>query len=237
MSRKIASILHFRIFLLLFLSLPLNNILVLVAQPPSSVTVGQPAVAPTRASFRGGNPGGMGRSLTSSRASSATINSSIASSVNFTTHDELHLLSSSDTPTKQSFGFHLAPSSSSHSLAKNVTQLSRSPAFPPVPQLEKEDSSPRPLRNEIYVLEVDPVSVEKIRRFLSVLIHSDSDKYIGLRQVRAIFNATNHLSPHGLPDLPHPQKRQGLATRLAQTHLPPPFYPALLLTRYLKENC
>src|ERR1700678_547118 len=98
MSRKIASILHFRIFLLLFLSLPLNNILVLVAQPPSSVTVGQPAVAPTRASFRGGNPGGMGRSLTSSRASSATINSSIASSVNFTTHDELHLLSSSDTP-------------------------------------------------------------------------------------------------------------------------------------------
>ena len=25
----------------------------------------------------------------------------------------------------------------------------------------------------------------------------------------AIFNATNHLSPHGLPDLPHPQKRQG----------------------------
>ena len=27
--------------------------------------------------------------------------------------------------------------------------------------------------------------------------------------VLAIFNATNHLSPHGLPDLPHPQKRQG----------------------------
>jgi hypothetical protein len=33
------------------------------SQPPSSVTVGQPAVAPTRASFRGDNPGGMGRGI------------------------------------------------------------------------------------------------------------------------------------------------------------------------------
>ena len=96
---------------------------------------------------------------TSSRASSVTINSS-TSSPGFTTDDELDHPTSSGTPRKQSFGFHLTPSSSSHSLA---TSVSRSQGLLPV---QKEGSSPRPLRKEIDALEVDPISVAKIRRWI-----------------------------------------------------------------------
>ncbi|KAF8813388.1 DUF1630-domain-containing protein [Phlegmacium glaucopus] len=111
-------------------------------------------------------------SSTSSRASSATINSSIPSSSSFTTDDELDRdisPSNSGTPRKRSFGLHLDPSNSSHSFAKLVTkphQLAHSQTLPGAPQLEKEDLSSRPLRNEIDALEVDPVSVAKIRRWI-----------------------------------------------------------------------
>jgi len=124
-------------------------------------------------------------SSTSSRASSATINSSIASSSSVITDDELDLEvspSSSGTPRKQSFGLDLDHSSSSHSLAKFVTkprQLSRSQTLPRVPQLKKEDSSPRPLRNGINALEVDPISVAKIRRWILGIAVGESARLPG----------------------------------------------------------
>ena len=101
--------------------------------------------------------------LPSSRASSATINSSIASTPGCTTDNEVDEEISpngSGTPRKQSFGFHLAPSSS-HSLS--TRSRPRPQVLPPV---QKEDSSPRPLRKEIDALEVDPISVAKIRRWI-----------------------------------------------------------------------
>ena len=94
-----------------------------------------------------------------SRASSASINS-FTSSPGFTTDDELDHPSSPETPRKQSFGFHLAPSNSSHSLAASVSR----------PQdtlpLQRGDSSPRPLRKEIDALEVNSMSVTNIRRWI-----------------------------------------------------------------------
>lgn len=100
-------------------------------------------------------------STTSSRASLATINSSSYSNTShgFTTDDELDHPSGSGTPTNQSFGFHLAPPSVSYSL---TTRVSCSQDFPP----EQRDLSPRPLRKEIDELEIDPVSVAKIRRWI-----------------------------------------------------------------------
>ena len=94
---------------------------------------------------------------TSSRASSVTISST--SSPGFTTDDELDHPSNS-TPKKQSFGFHLSPSSSSYSLATSDSRFQG-----PLP-VQKEDSSQRPLRKEIDVLEVDPISVAKVRRWI-----------------------------------------------------------------------
>ena len=107
-------------------------------------------------------------SSTSSRASSATINSSTASSPGFTTEDELDIEISPDssgTPKKRSFGLHLGPPSSSYSLPARPRELSRFQA-PHVSQLEKEDSSPRPLRNKINALEIDPISVAKVQRWI-----------------------------------------------------------------------
>jgi hypothetical protein len=99
------------------------------------------------------------QSTTSSRVSLATINSSITSP-GFTTDDELvDHPSSSGTPRNQSFSFHLTPSSDSYSL---TTSVSRSQDLPPV----QKDPSPRLLRKEIDALEVDPVSVAKIRRWI-----------------------------------------------------------------------
>ena len=106
----------------------------------------------------------------SSRASSATINSSITSSIGFTTDDESldfeNSPSSSGTPRKQTFGFHLAPSNSSHSLTTRSHHISCPQARLSVPQLGNEDSSPRSLRVEIDALEVNPISVAQIRRWI-----------------------------------------------------------------------
>ena len=82
---------------------------------------------------------------TTSSASLATINSS-TSSPGFTTDDE-SVHPSSGTPRNQSFGF--TPSS---------TQ-----GLPPVIQ---KNSSPTPLCKEINALQVDPISVAKIRRWI-----------------------------------------------------------------------
>ena len=90
-------------------------------------------------------------STTSSTASLATINSSI-SSPRFTTDDELDHPTSSGTPRNQSFGF--TPSSASYSLTTRSQDL-----------LQK-DSSPRPLCKEIDALQVDPISIAKIRRWI-----------------------------------------------------------------------
>lgn len=100
-------------------------------------------------------------SRASSRASIATINSSSCSNTSpgLTIDDELDHPSSSGTPRNQSFGFYLTPSNDSYSLTTNV---SRSQDLPPV----QKDSSPRPLCKEIDALEVDPVSVAKIRRWI-----------------------------------------------------------------------
>lgn len=101
-------------------------------------------------------------SATSSRTSLATtINSSSfsISSPGFATDDELDHPSSSGTPRNQSFGFHLTSPSASYSL---TTSVSRSQSLPPV----QKDSSPRPLCKEIDALEVDPVFVAKIRRWI-----------------------------------------------------------------------
>ena len=107
-------------------------------------------------------------STTSSRASSsvslATINSSSCSNTSpkltkdheFDHDDDP---SSSGTPRNQFFAFHLTPSNDSYSLTTNV---SRSQGLPPV----QKDSSTRPLCKEIDALEVDPVSVAKIRRWI-----------------------------------------------------------------------
>lgn len=89
-------------------------------------------------------------SSTSSRTSSTTINSSI--------DDESDNGLSAGTPREQSFGFHLTASSSSHS--------SETSYHPPVAQSMSEHSSPRPLRNEINALQVDPASIAKIRRWI-----------------------------------------------------------------------
>ena len=100
-------------------------------------------------------------STTSSRASLATINSSSCStsSPGFTTDDELDHSISSGTPRNQSFGFHLTPPSASYSL---TTSVSRSHGLLPV----QKDFSPRPLCKEIEALEVDPLCVAKIRRWI-----------------------------------------------------------------------
>jgi hypothetical protein len=100
-------------------------------------------------------------STTSSRASIATINSSSCSiaSPGFTREYELDHPSTSGTPRNESFGFHLTPSSDSYSL---TTNSSRSQGLPSV----QKDSSPRPLYKEIDALEIDPVSVAKIRRWI-----------------------------------------------------------------------
>jgi hypothetical protein len=97
---------------------------------------------------------------TSSRASLATINSSSYSitSPGFTTDDGLDHPSSSGTPRNRSFGFHLTPSSDSFSLRTNVSRSQERPV--------QKDPSPRPLCKEIDALEVDPVSVAKIRRWI-----------------------------------------------------------------------
>src|SRR5882757_7597399 len=87
---------------------------------------------------------------TISRASSVTINSS-NSSPGFTTDDELDHPSSSGTARTQSFG----PSSSSHSLSIGVSRFQSLISA-------QEGSSPRPLRQKIDALEVDPISVARI---------------------------------------------------------------------------
>ena len=97
---------------------------------------------------------------TISRASLATINSS-TSSPGFTTDDELDHPSSSGTLRNQSFGFYLTPPSASYSLK---TSVSRCQGLPPV--TVQQDSSPRLLCKEIDTLEVDPISVAKIRRWI-----------------------------------------------------------------------
>lgn len=91
---------------------------------------------------------------TTSRASSVTINSS-TSSPGFTTDDELDHPSSSGTPRTQSFD----PSSFSHSLAIAVSHSQSLISA-------QEGSSPRPLRQKIDALEVDPISVARIRRWI-----------------------------------------------------------------------
>ena len=100
-------------------------------------------------------------SRASSRASLATIYSSNCSTTSpgFTKDDELDHPSSSGTPRNQSSDFHLTPSNDSYSL---TTSVSRFQDLPPV----QKDSSPRPLCKEIDALEVDPVSVVKIRRWI-----------------------------------------------------------------------
>ena len=98
---------------------------------------------------------------TGSRASLATINSSSYSITfpGFTKDDGLDHPSSSGTLRNQSFGSHFTPSSDSYSL---TTSVSRSQELPPV----QKDPSPRPLCKEVDALEVDPVSVAKIRRWI-----------------------------------------------------------------------
>lgn len=83
---------------------------------------------------------------TTSSASLPTISSS-TSSPGFTTDDESDH-PSSGTPRNQSFGF--TPSGA------------RSQGLPPV----QKDSSPTPLSKEIDALQVDPISVAKIRRWI-----------------------------------------------------------------------
>ena len=113
-------------------------------------------------------------STISSSTSLATINSSICStsSPGFATDDELDCPSSSGTPRNPSFGFHLDPPSASSSL---TTSVSRSPV--------QKDSSPTPLCKGIGALEVDPVSVAKIRRWILGVAIGESVLLLPLRLV------------------------------------------------------
>ncbi|KIM35253.1 hypothetical protein M413DRAFT_20781 [Hebeloma cylindrosporum] len=118
-------------------------------------------------------------SSTSSRASSSTVGSSVAArSRNNWSDDELdasdlHLSSritpeTVDTPRKQVFSVQLL-SPSSPSLSKfpsRPLELARSQTLPRTFQIEKRSSLPRPIRNEIIALEVDPVSVEKMQHWI-----------------------------------------------------------------------
>ena len=119
-------------------------------------------------------------SSTSSRASSSTVGSSLAtySPRNNWSDDELDAsdvpLSGDitpetvDTPRKQVFSVQLL-SPSSPTLSKfpsRPRELARSQTLPRTFQKEKRNSLSRPIRNEIIALEVDPVSVEKMQQWI-----------------------------------------------------------------------
>jgi len=119
-------------------------------------------------------------SSTSSRASSSTVGSSLAtySPRNNWSDDELNSscvqLSSSatsetvETPRKQVFSVQL-PSPSSPSLSKfpsRPRELARSQTLPRTFQIEKRSSLSRSIHNEIIALEVDPVSVERMQQWI-----------------------------------------------------------------------
>ena len=119
-------------------------------------------------------------SSTSSRASSSTVGSSLAaySPRNNWSDDEFDALDvplsnhtspeAVETPRKQVFSFQLL-SPSSPSLSKfpsKPRELARSQTLPRTFQIEKRNSLPRPIRNEIIALEVDPASVEKMQQWI-----------------------------------------------------------------------